>query len=156
MAANMKDFLAKKRAQKAMITKLKQKLSEPNLSLSALELLRTKFKSLQDEFNSIFDPIINLSDEVNVEKDMDEQNEINAIIIHLEFDVNIKSSKFNQNKVESSIISISKNSVREKPSFLQNENNYENTSPTGLIVDSNVRRNSQELDMNATPFVTEN
>ncbi|GFT32748.1 hypothetical protein NPIL_111151 [Nephila pilipes] len=111
----MKDFLAKKRAQKAVLTKLKQKLSEPNLSLSELELLRTKFKNLQDEFNSIFNSIINLSDEINVEKIMDEQDEINAIIINLECDVSIKSSKFNQNKVESSVNRVSENFVVHLP-----------------------------------------
>ncbi|GFU27359.1 uncharacterized protein NPIL_185761 [Nephila pilipes] len=115
MAVNMKDFLAKKRAQKAVLTKLKQKLSEQNLSLGELELLRTKFKNLQDEFNSIFDSIINLTDEINVEKIMDEQFEINAIIIDLEFDVCIKLSKFNQNKVESSVNCVSEHSVARLP-----------------------------------------
>ncbi|GFU11318.1 uncharacterized protein NPIL_211891 [Nephila pilipes] len=115
MAANMKDFLAKKRAQKAVLTKLKQKLSEPNLSLNELELLSTKFKNLQDEFNSIFHSIINLSNGINVEKIMDEQDGINAIIIDLEFDVSIKSSKLNQNKVENSINCVSENPVVRLP-----------------------------------------
>ncbi|GFU22380.1 histone-lysine N-methyltransferase SETMAR [Nephila pilipes] len=74
MAAIMKDFLAKKIAQKTMLSKLKQKLSEPNLSISELKLLRTKFKNLQDEFNSMFNCTINLRDEVNVEKVVDEQD----------------------------------------------------------------------------------
>ncbi|GFU42090.1 uncharacterized protein NPIL_351731 [Nephila pilipes] len=79
MAANMKDFLAKKRAQKTVLTKLKQKLSEPNLSLSELELLRVKFKNLQDELNSIFDSIINLSDEVMSKKNNLESSSVNSV-----------------------------------------------------------------------------
>ncbi|GFU18155.1 hypothetical protein NPIL_131411 [Nephila pilipes] len=116
MAAIMKDFLAKIRAQKAVITILKQKLSEKNLSLSELEVLRTKFKNLQDEFISIFDSIINISDEVNVEKVIDEKDEINAIIIDVEFDVNIKLSKFNLNMVKGSTVNcVSENSVVRLP-----------------------------------------
>ncbi|GFT38800.1 uncharacterized protein NPIL_52691 [Nephila pilipes] len=110
MAAIMKDFLAKKIAQKAIVTKLKQKLSEPNLSISELKLLRTKFKNLQDEFNSIFNCITNLSDKVNVEKVVDKEDEINAILIYVKFDVNSKLSKYNQNKLENSTV----NSVFEK------------------------------------------
>ncbi|GFT90023.1 DUF1758 domain-containing protein [Nephila pilipes] len=45
---------------------------------------------------------------------------------------------------------------REKLPCLQNKNNNEITSPSGQIVESNLHRNSQELDVNATPFVTEN
>ncbi|GFS57437.1 hypothetical protein NPIL_356611 [Nephila pilipes] len=116
MAANMKDFSAKKREQKFVLMKLKLKLSEPNLSLSELELLSTKLKNLQDGFNAIFESIINLSDEVNVEKVMDEQGEINAVITDVEFDVIIKLSKFNQNKVKSSTInSVSDNSIVRLP-----------------------------------------
>lgn len=113
----MKNAVAKKRAQKAVVTKLREKLSEQNLSIDDLKLLQTKIKKLQDEFDTIFDSIINLSAEETVEQIMNEQDEINAMLIELEFDINDRVSKFDkQSKVENIVNSVvSENSVVRLP-----------------------------------------